>query len=601
MTDKVSKIILAFFALILVFAFESNGQDVYSKNLSRLKQLPKTNLRDSLIVDNIFAMTKIVCYDLESWVDSLHRFSLGNNSKTGLLLWEIIDSEKTIRKLNFEEGIKKHLDFAKTLESSGQSRYASWSYLRAGIILARPSTPFIRKKDALTFYNKGLEIATIKKDTAEIIRANVYMGEYYLDIKNTKESLSYLTKADQLLSIFADKNLYPTVLASMGSCYLLNEKEDLAAAYFKKMDFWLDHNPFKFKDFYKSYINNIKFLGFANYYFDRKIYEKAAFFAGNGYAALQGFKILDNKRSYNTYVTDHLKILYQANAKIGKPNEAFRFLEEYQTILNENNQNELNQKLQELNTKYQTEQKEVQIKALENEKIISMIKTDQKTKYFLWAIIVFLLAFSSYVYYSVFKLKQKNQEISDSVLKGQTIERKRVAADLHDNLGSTLSSIKWSLEAIDKSKMDKTELAVHQNLSTMLENAYNEVRLLSHNLLPEEFEKQGLASALAYFVRRINQQKKIKFSLDIAENVGRLDKKVEFELYSICLELANNIIKHSKATEGKISLEKFENKLKLTIEDNGIGTFKNDSDGKGLKNVQARVDSLGGKWNIKLS
>ena len=196
-------------------------------------------------------------------------------------------------------------------------------------------------------------------------------------------------------------------------------------------------------------------------------------------------------------------------------------------------------------------------------------------------------------------LQNKNAEISTAMLQGQTIERKRVAADLHDNLGSTLSSIKWSLEAIDKSKMDKSELEVHQNLSAMLQSAYNEVRLLSHNLLPEEFEKQGLAAALEYFVRRINQQKKIKFSLDIAENVGRLDKKVEFELYSICLELANNIIKHSKATEAKIALFKTEGPLKLVVSDNGIGTFKNDSDGKGLKNVQARVDSLGGKWEIQ--
>ena len=200
----------------------------------------------------------------------------------------------------------------------------------------------------------------------------------------------------------------------------------------------------------------------------------------------------------------------------------------------------------------------------------------------------------------------KNAEISVAMLQGQTIERKRVAADLHDNLGSTLSSIKWSLEAIDKSKMDKSELEVHQNLSALLQSAYNEVRLLSHNLLPEEFEKQGLASALAYFVRRINQQKKINFSLDIAENVGRLDKKVEFELYSICLELANNIIKHSKATEAKISLFKITlpsgaGGLQLVVSDNGQGFFENNSDGKGMKNVQARVDSIGGKWNLQNS
>ena len=140
------------------------------------------------------------------------------------------------------------------------------------------------------------------------------------------------------------------------------------------------------------------------------------------------------------------------------------------------------------------------------------------------------------------------------MLKGQTTERQRVAAKVHDNLGSTLASIQWSLQAIDKSKMDNTELEVHQNLKIKcFEKAYNDVRFLAHNLLPEEFEKQGLVSSLKYFVRKLNQNSVIKFELDIHENLGRFDKKIEFELYSICLELVTNILKHStKATEAKI-------------------------------------------------
>ena len=196
-------------------------------------------------------------------------------------------------------------------------------------------------------------------------------------------------------------------------------------------------------------------------------------------------------------------------------------------------------------------------------------------------------------------LQKQNAELQSALLQGQTLERKRVAADLHDNLGSTLSSIKWSLQAIDKSKMDTLELEVHQNLSEMLEKAYNDVRFLSHNLLPEEFEKQGLVSSLKYFVRKINQNSIIKFELDIDENLGRFDKKIEFELYSICLELVTNILKHSKATEAKIALQSIENAIFMEITDNGQGVFVNLSDGRGLKNVQARVDSLGGTWNMK--
>ncbi len=195
-------------------------------------------------------------------------------------------------------------------------------------------------------------------------------------------------------------------------------------------------------------------------------------------------------------------------------------------------------------------------------------------------------------------LIKQNTELQAALLKGQTIERKRVALDLHDNLGTTLSALWLSVDTIDKSKMNEEEQEIHQNLRENLEKAYNDVRLLSHNLLPEEFEKQGLTIILQGFVRKMNKNSTIHFDLKIDEDFGRVDNKVEFELYSICLELVNNIIRHSKASEAKVELSRTENQIKLIISDNGIGTFNNESDGKGMKNVKARVESLNGVWNI---
>ncbi|MFN8357952.1 MAG: 7TM diverse intracellular signaling domain-containing protein [Spirosomataceae bacterium] len=146
-------------------------------------------------------------------------------------------------------------------------------------------------------------------------------------------------------------------------------------------------------------------------------------------------------------------------------------------------------------------------------------------------------------------LDKQNAELQAALLQGQTIERKRVAADLHDNLGATMSSLLWTLDAIDTPKIQPNERQIYQSLKQMVANAYNEVRLLSHNLLPEEFEKQGLVPTLQGFVRKISKNSTIRFDLAIAEDFGRVDNKIEFELYSICLELVNNIIKHSKATQ----------------------------------------------------
>lgn len=197
------------------------------------------------------------------------------------------------------------------------------------------------------------------------------------------------------------------------------------------------------------------------------------------------------------------------------------------------------------------------------------------------------------------ELVQKNQAISAALLQGQTTERKRIAADLHDNLGGTMSALNWSLEAIDIKKLSPQEQDVYKHVKRTIANAHEQVRLLSHNLLPDEFEKQGLIEALRYLIRKINQNKTTHFNLDIDPQIGRLDKRVEFELYSICLELVNNILKHSQATEAHLQLRLENERLLLTVTDNGKGIFDNASDGKGMKNIKARVESLGGKWNFE--
>ncbi len=262
-------------------------------------------------------------------------------------------------------------------------------------------------------------------------------------------------------------------------------------------------------------------------------------------------------------------------------------------------QNNKIKEFNELNLKYQTDQNKLKITALENENLKKDVEKQATFRYFGAALILLLLLVIGITFYSNASLRKKNAEISKAMLHGQTIERKRVAADLHDSLGSTMSSLIYTVNAIDIDNLDKEEQNVYLHLKQMLDSAYNEIRLLSHNLLPEEFEKQGLAEALRHFVRKINQTKTIQFDLSIDPQLGRLSPKIEFELYSICLELINNILKHAHATQASISLAREKNQVQLTIADNGRGFFDNDSDGKGMKNVMARVDSLGGKWHIQ--
>ncbi|GAB4028260.1 hypothetical protein GCM10028773_61960 [Spirosoma koreense] len=195
------------------------------------------------------------------------------------------------------------------------------------------------------------------------------------------------------------------------------------------------------------------------------------------------------------------------------------------------------------------------------------------------------------------QLRAKNREIEEALLRGQTLERKRMAADLHDSLGGLLAAIKTSLSALNPAHMADGEQKIYHNLLNMTKEAFAEIRYLSHNLQPDELEKQGLSEALARLVSKLNLTQKTTFHLDSVA-LPRLGKTAEFNLYSICIELCSNIIRHSEATEADILFRRFNNELNMIVKDNGCGMNPDNATGMGLKNIQARMDLVKGRYEV---
>ena len=232
---------------------------------------------------------------------------------------------------------------------------------------------------------------------------------------------------------------------------------------------------------------------------------------------------------------------------------------------------------------------EIQQKIIEEQNIIQR---------FLIGFSCLIVAFAAFLWLNNKKLRQKNAAIKEALVQGQTIERKRVAAELHDHLGGTLASLNWYLYGMDKKLLSEEEQKIYNSVHQMVGAAYREVRSLSHNLMPPELEEHGLVMALQRLVGKLNENNSIQFALNINGLEKRLDKKVEFELYSIVLELTNNILKHSKADTASIALEEAGKTISLSIADNGAGIKNKSNHGVGLGNVKNRVQSLKGKINI---
>ena len=199
------------------------------------------------------------------------------------------------------------------------------------------------------------------------------------------------------------------------------------------------------------------------------------------------------------------------------------------------------------------------------------------------------------------ELIQTNEKIKEALFKGQTIERKRVALELHDNLSSLLSAVNMSMQFINPQNLSESEQSVYRNVKQLIQNAYAEVRNISHNILPAELEREGLAATLTTLVGQLNQNSPLQFSLTITGLQERLPVEIEFNVYSIVFELINNVIKHAKATTVGISLFRTNLGIDVSVIDNGIGLGQQDTKrGVGLQNIQTRLESLDGTFTTLL-
>jgi signal transduction histidine kinase len=256
------------------------------------------------------------------------------------------------------------------------------------------------------------------------------------------------------------------------------------------------------------------------------------------------------------------------------------------------------------------------VKQKQENKILKLEKDQAKreTQIVLSLAIILILLVVSILGFYIYRISQKSKnsrkiavlekERFKAVIEAQEMERKRIAGDLHDSLGQMLSLSKLQLsEIIDSSLILTPE---HEKMlvrsTQIIDEACQEVRNISHNLMPGPLIRLGLTSAVKDLVRKINSSKKIQVSFSSNLDTDRLDEKVEISVYRIIQEILNNTLKHAKASQIGISLNiQDERTLVLMIADNGIGFDTGKiikSSGIGWKNIYSRLEIINGFMNV---
>jgi two-component system, NarL family, sensor kinase len=219
-------------------------------------------------------------------------------------------------------------------------------------------------------------------------------------------------------------------------------------------------------------------------------------------------------------------------------------------------------------------------------------------------VVAVIAAIMVYFIISIIRQQRRYRFITQQKIKAEITtlenERRRIAADLHDEVGPLLSAIKLQINHIDGANTQEKELI--EKSSGYIDDISRKMREISNDLLPNVLVRKGLVAAVQDFLSKLKPATKINIDFQHNENL-RFETAKEVNMYRIVQEVVHNSIKHSRASQLNIRLQMKENMLRLVTEDDGVGfnfdEIRKTKGGLGLLNLQSRTDVMGGEFSCE--
>lgn len=364
---------------------------------------------------------------------------------------------------------------------------------------------------------------------------------------------------------------------------------------------------FEYKENFEHALNHIdsglieieKNPGDFGYYHRKLLYEKAFFLnkLKRYREALNYIYEVDRDSMYQNIgnIIRMKRLMAEIEANNGNFKRAYELSEEVYKRKDSAYQKEEKVKINDLVMKYKTAEKENAILQLENENRTQKILIGS-------AILISLLTAGYFFSLLNQRRKRENQklqllekekeiEVGNALIAGEEQERLRLARDLHDGIGGTLTGIKLKLENFAENPV-QTEI---NNSVNLLEQAIHNLRLTSHNLAPENLIKYGLEEAVKDYCQTMSTPG-LKFEI-YTSGLGEIhSQRTQLLVYRIIQELISNAVKHAEASKILLQVTRENNLLLISVEDNGKGydpkTVKRNM---GMNNIEKRIQLLNGK------
>ncbi|WP_422105664.1 tetratricopeptide repeat protein [Winogradskyella sp.] len=376
----------------------------------------------------------------------------------------------------------------------------------------------------------------------------------------------------------------------MARLYVLqNENTEAIGLYEQALAIQIKHN------FKKEQVETLTNLGEA--YRFAKNYEKSEYYLK------EALKKNIQSKAIRQYINEQLFLLYQDKKDYKLALDSYKVANELKdSIYQQKNLKSIN----DLQIKYDSKVKDEEIA---NQKLVLNEKEKDFQLAILGSSLLLITSLGIWLFYRQ-KQKLKNKEIEtlvaqkelsklEALIAGEENERKRIAQDLHDGINGDLSVIKYKMTSIDQNRFKPKEEEAFSMAIDMLDNAIDQVRHISHNLVPPSLQNFNLIEALQQFSSKISSTKAIKINFQQYGEYLKLNKDAETAIYRIIQELITNSVKHSEATKALVQINSHDENLHITVEDNGIGfdttkTYK----GIGFKNIESRVALLNADFSV---
>jgi len=453
---------------------------------------------------------------------------------------------------------------------------------------------------ALNYFKQSLKIAEMTDDQSNLYRAYINLGNTYDKLKNYPDALSYYRKALDMANTSQDEMKKAQVQNNIGEIYaeislLPTDSINIVKKYLP----FLESGNTKSILLDSSISNHVRSLVICNALGidEGKMYTLKSI--GEAYVYKSKFdtaiSYFENAAEIATRVKD-IGILMDISKDLSYAylqkkdyKNALKWNEQYHenkdAIFNQTNEQEIGR----LEQKFESE-KEIAILNKNSQLQNAEIKRQKLTKYYFFAgslaMLVVLLLF-----YKNYRTKQ--------LLKLQTL-RNRIASDLHDDIGSTLTSISIFSELAKAES--KEVLPLLENIGESSRKMLESMADIVWTINPENDNFEKIIWRMRSFAYELLRAKNIEFEFTADESVAQLKLPMEVRknLYLIFKEAINNMAKYSGADSAFLSINGTKNHLSMLIRDNGKGFDVNQaSEGNGLKNMKKRAEEIGAQLLIE--